>query len=101
MALAAVFAGALTLNAAWLANLLATRIPAVHEWFIFTKSVGAISGLLLTSTIIYLVSFLLVTLWYRKRDCSHQREAAYWFLIISIIIFSIMTIPGIFEFRIS
>jgi len=100
MAIAAIFAAGLTLNSAWIINFLANRVVAVAQWLSFDQDVGPVSGMFFVSAIIYLVSCSLMIFWYRNRDCSHQREAVYWFLIISIIIFALMTIPGIFDFRI-
>ncbi len=100
LALAAIFAAGLTLNTVWIVNLLVSRVGEIEAWLTFSEEIGAISGMFFVTGVVYLVSFLVMTLWYRNRDCSHQREPVYWFLIITIIIFSFLTIPGIFEFRI-
>ena len=101
LALAATFAAAITLNAAWILNLLVTRSEAVYQWFVFSESFGAVSGLYVTATVIYLVSLLVIMLWYRNKDCSEQQEHVLWFFIASIVIFFIMTLPGVFAFEIS
>lgn len=101
LALASVFAVSISLQVAWIINLLVARNLAVREWLTFAPDFGALSGIFFVTVVVYLVSLFAVLLWYRHRDCSHQREHVLWVFVISIILFTLMTTPGIYSVTIT
>ena len=101
LALASIVAAALALQVSWVVNLLISRSLVIREWLTFIPSFGALSGVVIVTAVVYLASLLVVLLWYRQRDCSHQREHILWVFLVSLLIFFIMTLPGIYSLSIT
>ncbi len=100
VALAAVFAASVTLHIAWIVNLVVHRSETVWEWFLLSEEIGPISGMY-TKTLLSFFGILLVSwLFWRGRDCSHWRSRVFWFFIMSLIVFLLMTLPFVYEFQI-
>ncbi|MFA6131540.1 MAG: hypothetical protein WC702_00525 [Patescibacteria group bacterium] len=98
VAIAAILAAAISLHGLWIANLLITRIPAVSGFFCGSGEGGAVPSLYLFGLLLFFIAWCVLTLIFRGRDCSHHRENAFWFLMVSTIIFLFMTLPIIFGF---
>lgn len=96
VAIAAVLSTSITLHALWIANLLMIRLPAVSGFFESGTSRGAVGGLCAFGVLCFLVVWCVLSLVFRGRDCSHHRESAFWFLVTSVIIFFVMTMPPVF-----
>jgi uncharacterized membrane protein len=98
LALAAMFAGAVALNVAWIDNLLITRSPVIRDWMTLNTDIGSISGLYLDTLGAFFTTFLIVAVIWRGRDITHWRERVFWFFVASIIIFLLMTLPFVYGF---
>ncbi len=101
LAISAFLSAALTLQGAWMANLLVNRSEWFREQFTLIASVGPIFGLYLKSVVGYLLLFGIFVLIFRARDCSHWRDRVFWFFLISIAMFLVLTLPIVYEFSIS
>ncbi len=101
LALAAFLSAAVTLQVAWMANLLAHRSEWVREQYTLVASVGPISGLYLKSAICYILLFGIFVLIFRGKDCSHWRDRVFWFFLISIAMFLVLTLPIVYQFSIT
>lgn len=98
IAMAGIIAAAITLHGFWIVNLLITRSPFVIGFFYSSTEKGAVSSLYLFGLILFLIAWCILALIFKGRDCSHHRESAFWFLIVSLIIFFVMTLPPVFGF---
>lgn len=96
IAMAAILAAAITMHGLWIANLLITRLPAVAGFFEGLASRGAVPSLYLFGLLLFLVAWCILSLIFKGRDCSHHRESAFWFFVVSLIIFFVMTMPMVF-----
>jgi hypothetical protein len=101
LALAAQFSVAVTLQIAWISNLLVHRSEWAREQATLIASIGPISGLYLESAVLYVLLFGIFVLSFRGRDCSHWRDRAFWFFLISIAMFLVLTLPIVYEFSIT
>ena len=101
VALAAIFAASVTLHVAWIVNLLVHRSETVWNWFLLDPDLGPISGMYTKTLITFFVIFVISSLLWRGRDCSHSRDRVFWFLVISIVMFLVMTLPFVYEFQLS
>lgn len=101
VALAALLSASLTLQTAWIANLLVHRVEWVRDKFTLVESLGPISGMYLRSVVAYLLLFGIFILIFRGKDCAHWRERAFWFFLISILMFLILTLPVVYQFAIT
>jgi hypothetical protein len=90
-----------TLQAAWIANLLVHRSEWVREQATLVASVGPVSGLYFKSAVGYILLFGIFVLIFRGRDCSHWRDRAFWFFLVSIATFLVLTLPVVYEFSIT
>jgi len=90
IAVAALFAAGVSLHAAWIANLV---------WFRSSR-VDVLGPLYLFVDTVYVIIFILTVAWCRGRDCSDFRDRAYHFFLVSILIFSVMTLPIVYGFTI-
>lgn len=100
VALSAYLSAALTLQLAWVMNLLVHREPVIRE-LMTISSMGPISGLYLSTFFIYIFLFGSLVLFLRGRDCAYWQTRMFWFLVISIVIFLVMTFPAVYEFSVS
>ncbi len=98
VALAAIFALSVTLHVAWLANLLAHKIPLVRAWFTVSADIGPVSGMYLFTLIVFVLFFGLGVLAWKGKDCSHWRERILWFFMVSLVVFFVMTLPIVYDF---
>lgn len=98
IAAAALVAGGAVLNFAWVINLLVHRSEEIRAAFTISKTVGPMGGMLLADLVLFLLVFGGFTFYWRDKDCSHKRNAIFWFLIISLILFFLMTLPIVYEF---
>ncbi|MBT5808288.1 hypothetical protein HOI18_03370 [Candidatus Uhrbacteria bacterium] len=100
VAIAALFSASITLNVAWIINLLVHRSDRVWAWFEMSERIGPISGMY-TKTLLSFFCVMFVTwMFCRGKDCSHQREGVFWFFVASIVLFLVMTLPFVYEFQI-
>ncbi len=100
IALSASLAAALTLQLGWICNLLVERSHWVAEWFTLSSKIGPVSGLYLKMVIAYFLIFALSVLSFRGKDCSHWQQQVFWFLLISIGMYFILTLPAVYQFSI-
>ena len=98
IALAALAAAAISLQALWILNLLSLRIVPVAEWLTLVPQLGPASGLYAFVASAYLVVFILSALLLRGRDCSHLRDGLFWFFAASLAAFAILTLPFVIGF---
>ena len=98
IAIAVLFASAVTLQVAWMANLLVARVPVIRAWYDVVPSIGPISGLYLKSLLTFVVIFILSALYLRGKDCSMHRKNLLGFFLFSVFVFFIMTIPFIYQY---
>lgn len=101
LAIAALLAAAVTLQCAWIANLLVHRSEWVREQYTLIASVGPLSGLYLDTIIGYVFLFGIFVLIFRGKDCSYWRERVFWFFLVSIVMFLVLTLPIVYEFSIT
>ncbi len=90
LAVAALFAAGVSLQAAWIANLVwfrMARVDSLMPLYVFVDTV-------------FVIIFVLTVAWCRGRDCSDFRDRAYHFFLVSILIFSVMTLPIVYGFTI-
>jgi hypothetical protein len=100
VALAALFSASLTLNVAWIANLIMHRSDQVWTWFELSQRVGPISGLYTKTLLTFFIALIAFWIFLRGKDCSHHRESVFWFFIASIATFLVMTLPLVYGFQI-
>ena len=100
LALSAYLSTAVTLQIAWMANLLVHRSPWVRDQFTLVPSIGPISGLYLKFAISYVLLFGIFVLIFRGRDCTKWRDRAFWFFLCSVMMFLVLTLPIVYEFSI-
>lgn len=98
LALSALFAGAVALHVAWIDNLLITRSPIIRDWMILIPDVGSISGLYLDTLGAFFTTFLIAAAIWRGKDVAHWRDRVFWFFVVSIIAFLLMTLPFVYGF---
>lgn len=101
LALSAYLSAAVTLQIAWIANLLVHRVPIVREQFNLIPSIGPVSGLYLKTIVSYFLLFGIFVLLFRGKDCSRWRERVFWFFLVSIVMFLVLTLPIVYEFSIT
>lgn len=97
-ALAAIFAGSVALHVAWIDNLLISKSPQIREWVTLNPDIGPISGLYIDTLGAFFVTLLLAAAIWQGRDVAHWRERVFWFFVLSIIIFILMTLPFVYGF---
>jgi len=101
LALSALLGGSFTLQSAWIANLLVHRSAWVRDVFTLSNEVGPISGMYLRSLVAYCLFVVLFSLLWRGKDCAHWRERVFWFFVISVVMFCVMTLPVVYQFSVS
>lgn len=99
-ALAAVLAGAVALHVAWIDNLLITRSESIRAWVTLNPDIGPISGLYVDALGAYFTTLLIAAAMWRGKDVSHWRDRVFWFFIVSIVVFLLMTLPFIYGFAV-
>jgi hypothetical protein len=101
IAIGAFFSAALTLQLAWINNLLVHRSELIRELFNVVPSIGPVSGLYLKTIITYLFLFGLSVIFFKGRDCTIWRGRVFGFFYISIVMFFVLTLPAVYEFSVS
>ncbi|NQV90702.1 hypothetical protein HQ487_04860 [Candidatus Uhrbacteria bacterium] len=99
-ALAAVLAGSIALHVAWIDNLLVSRSSIFAEWVTLNPEIGPISGIYVDVIGAFFVSLLLSAGVWKGRDVSHWKDRVFWFFIVSIVVFLLMTLPFIYGFAV-
>lgn len=100
-ALSAILAGSVALHVAWIDNLLISRSRTIAEWVTLNPDIGPISGLYVDTLGAFFVTLLFMTFLWRGRDVSHWRDRVFWFFILSIVLFLVMTLPFIYGFAVT
>ncbi len=101
LALAAIFAGGVALNVAWIDNLLVSRSVIMASWMNLNPEIGPISGLYVDTLGAFFVTYLIAAALWRGKDLAHWRDRVFWFFVVSIVLFIIMTLPFIYGFVVS
>ncbi len=100
IAIGAVIACAVSLNAIWILNFLSYRFPAMEELLTLIDGVGTGTGLFLVGLIVYLTTWAAVAVLLRGRDCSEYRDRGFWLFMTSVVLFLVFTFPPFFTFAI-
>ncbi len=100
LAIAAILATAITLNVAWIINMLVERVPLIQRALTFSPMIGPVSGMYLLSLTSFIGYTVFLTLFLRGKDCSHLRSTVLRFFLFSLIAFFVMTLPFIYTFSI-
>ena len=95
IAFSGMFSAGISLHLFWIVNLLAQRLPFVAELLMFSDA-GYIFGLYLVGFFTFVIAFVLLLTLLRGRDLSDHREHAFWFFLVSVVIYLVMTFPSIF-----
>ena len=101
VALSAFLSAALALHVAWITNWLVHRSEYVRDQFTLSESIGPLSGLYLKTAIVFILLFGVCALFFRGKDVSHWRSRVFWFFLISILMFVILTLPVVYEFQVT
>ncbi len=96
VAVAALVAAGWTLQVAWISNFLMAKSEELHRLFDVVPSIGPIAGLYLSSLVAGVVVFFGTALWLRGKDCQPYRQQTLAFFFISVILFSVMTLPIVY-----
>ena len=76
------------------------RAPELFDRLYLNEALGPISIVYLLSLGVGLPSFLLFCFFLRGRDCTDLRDRAFWFFVVSLILFVILTFPPVYGFEI-
>lgn len=99
LALAATLSAALTINVLWIINLFFNRSWGFNFCAKVASGIEIMAIIYGLSIIIFFVLFGVLAIIFRGRDCSHYRNDAFGFLLISFLIYLLMTVPPIYEFN--
>jgi len=99
-AIAAIFSAAVTLHAAWMLNILFSRLPNASAYLTLSDRIGPITGMYTISGVLFLTIFGFTVIWLRGRDCSAYRDRVFWFFTAALVAFIILTHPIVYEFGI-
>ncbi|MFH1253290.1 MAG: hypothetical protein V1664_03100 [Candidatus Uhrbacteria bacterium] len=100
IALAAVISAAMALQVFWISNFLFSRFCGLGYSVVFTSGWEMIGVLYVLAGLVFLALWSILALVFRGRDVSHHRNSAFWFLVISLFIFLVMTAPPVFQLAI-
>lgn len=100
VALAGLTAASAALHMGWFSHFVLFRSSAVLGWFLLDESVGPISGVYLMTLLVFVLVFVLSALWFRGRDCTDFRDRVFWFFVVSLIMFVVLTFPPVYGFEI-
>lgn len=101
IALAAIIAASVSFHIAWIVNLIFTRSSIFDSYLTLSDVVGPITGMYTVVGITYLITFGATVIWCRGKDCTDYRERVFWFFIVSLIVFLVLTHPLVYEFEIT
>lgn len=97
VAISAVFAMAIALNVFWILNLLSSRLVSLKNTLTLVESVGPVTGLYLSMSLVFIVLWLIFLAFFRGRDCEPYREKAFWFYFVSVMAFIVLTFPPVYS----
>ncbi len=97
IALSIALAVSFSLQIAWIANVLVYRSPEIANLFSIVPEIGPVSGLYALTISSFVVLWLLALVMAKGRDLSHWRERTFWFFLVSVILFLVMTMPAIYQ----
>lgn len=100
LATAALLAGGVALNVAWIDNLLITRSDIIASWITINPDIGPISGLYIDTLGAFFVTYLFAAAVWRAKDVSHWRSRVFWFFFTSVVIFILLTLPFVYGFAV-
>lgn len=100
VALSTVAAASLALHAGWIAYVLTVRSEAARGVFEMQAPFGIAGGLHLFSMSVFLILSGLGIVLFKGKDCSKYRDHIFWFFLISIVVYLLMTIPGVARFSV-
>ena len=100
IALGALVAASMTLHSVWITNLLMDRSDSIFLLFTLSNRIGPVTGIYFFAALVYATVFGATTLWFRGKDCRAFRDRAFWFFMVSITAYTIMTIPAVYTFEI-
>lgn len=101
IACATLLAGSLTLHVMWISNLLVVRVPYFKALYSIIPAIGPISGMYLKAMVIFLIVLFSASLYWKGKDCSHQRKHLTTFFLFSTLIFIVMTLPFVYAFSVT
>ena len=101
VAISALLAVSLALHAAWLSHLILFRVPELFNRLFLSDTIGPIFIVYTLSLGVGLGSFLLFRFLLRCRDCTELRDRAFWFFVVSLIMFLVLTFPFVYVFEIA
>lgn len=96
IAVGAVIAAAVSLNVMWMLNLLSYRFAGLEQSLTLIPNVGTGTGLFLAGFITFLFVWACVAVLLRGRDCSDYRDRAFWFFVLTIVLYLVFTFPPVF-----
>ena len=100
LALSAVFAGSVALHAAWIDHLLITRSEVIADWITVNPDIGPISGLYVDVLASFFVALLLALFFWKGKDVRAWQDRIFWFFVMSVVIFLVMTLPFVYGFAV-
>jgi len=98
LVVAVLVATSLSFHAAWILNLLVVRLDSVRLFMTFLPLVGPVSGMYTCLFGFFVVSFLILSLYFKGRDVSMWRKPLFGFFLFSLFSFFIMTLPFVYAF---
>jgi hypothetical protein len=101
VALSIVGAASLALHAGWISYVLAVRSDVVRSFFEMRAPFGLAGGLHLFTASVFLVFVGLGVALFKGKDCSEYRDHVFWFFLASIVMYLLMTVPGIAQFSLT
>ncbi len=96
IAAGALIATSATLHLVWILAFIASRSVDFERFLSINHDAGLYSGLYGFSILFFILVFLITSIWFQNRDCSHNRKRFFEFFIFSVVAFVIMTIPMVF-----
>jgi len=101
VALSIVGAASLALHAGWISYVLVVRSSTVRNFFEMQAPFGLAGGLHLFTASVFLVLAGLGIILFKGKDCSNYRDHIFWLFLASIVVYLLMTVPGVAQFSMS